>query len=333
MAKSIVPSVKNNVKRDPPTTVHLKGWLYKQKHGKSKAFHKRYFILYGEELRYYKNQNDTTALAIISLDHYTLIPDPLLPKQKQSKSLIFCLQSNDESKYDWPDYFLQADSEEEKQIWIDCLQKLATGSSTSVLDKWLQRLDMPMTTSKIYQESNNSVPTLSQKTKNSNNDDDDDYDEKSSIASSILLTPPNHFYSRSFLKSHKSCESLRAFKQMQESHSKRRPSDISCTKSDSSSKRLFPYKLFSWSSRSARSSSSITSMPSYDEYDDNTSLHEPSSSITITTTTTTTTTTTITAIPNHNDSHTHTQKALETHIIHPSEYNQDLETTKADICY
>lgn len=56
MAKSIVPSVKNNVKRDPPTTVHLKGWLYKQKHGKSKAFHKRYFILYGEELRYYKNQ-------------------------------------------------------------------------------------------------------------------------------------------------------------------------------------------------------------------------------------------------------------------------------------
>lgn len=190
-----------------------------------------------------------------------------------------------------------------------------------------------MTTSKIYQESNNSVPTLSQKTKNSNNDDDDDYDEKSSIASSILLTPPNHFYSRSFLKSHKSCESLRAFKQMQERHIKRRPSDISCTKSDSSSKKLFPYKLFSWSSRSARSSSSITSMPSYDEYDDNTSLHEPSSSITITTTTTTTTTTTITAIPNHNDSHTHTQKALETHIIHPSEYNQDLETTKADICY
>jgi hypothetical protein len=56
MAKSIVPSVKNNVKRDPPATVHLKGWLYKQKHGKSKAFHKRYFILYGEELRYYKSQ-------------------------------------------------------------------------------------------------------------------------------------------------------------------------------------------------------------------------------------------------------------------------------------
>ncbi|RCH89136.1 hypothetical protein CU097_004673 [Rhizopus azygosporus] len=237
MAKSIVPSVKNNVKRDPPTTVHLKGWLYKQKHGKSKAFHKRYFILYGEELRYYKNQNDTIALAIISLDHYTLIPDPLLPKQKQSKSLIFCLQSNDESKYDWPDYFLQADSEEEKQIWIDCLQKLATGSSTSVLDKWLQRLDTPMTTSKIYQESNNSVPSLSQKTKNSNNNnDDDDYDEKSSIASSILLTPPNHIYSRSFLKNHKSFESLRAFKQMQERHIKRRPSDISCTKSDSSSK-------------------------------------------------------------------------------------------------
>lgn len=51
-----VPSVKTANKSVPPPTIRLKGWLNKQKHGKCKAWLRRYFVLYGEELRYYKNK-------------------------------------------------------------------------------------------------------------------------------------------------------------------------------------------------------------------------------------------------------------------------------------
>ncbi|KAG1089710.1 hypothetical protein G6F42_019904 [Rhizopus arrhizus] len=53
---TIIPSVKTANRSSPPSTVRLEGYLMKQKHGKCKAWQKRYFVLYGEELRYYKNK-------------------------------------------------------------------------------------------------------------------------------------------------------------------------------------------------------------------------------------------------------------------------------------
>lgn len=53
---SAIPSVKTANKTPPPTTIRLKGYLNKQKHGRCRAWLKRYFVLYGEELRYYKNK-------------------------------------------------------------------------------------------------------------------------------------------------------------------------------------------------------------------------------------------------------------------------------------
>jgi hypothetical protein len=55
-------SVKSNLQRSPTSAAYMKGWLMKQTHGICKSFQKRYFILYNEELRYYKNQVWTISI-------------------------------------------------------------------------------------------------------------------------------------------------------------------------------------------------------------------------------------------------------------------------------
>ncbi|KAG1443258.1 hypothetical protein G6F56_010739 [Rhizopus delemar] len=84
--------------------------------------------------------DDTSASAIIALEHYTLVPI-VEPEIVKDNDRTFCLISDDESKFDWPDYLLQAESETEKQIWIDRLQTISR-YSVSVLDKWLKRMEI-----------------------------------------------------------------------------------------------------------------------------------------------------------------------------------------------
>ncbi|KAI8391110.1 uncharacterized protein BYT42DRAFT_555664 [Radiomyces spectabilis] len=122
------------------SSISLKGWLNKQKHGVCKTFVRRYFVLEGRELRYYKNESDPIPQTIIDLDHYHIISNA--PAKKSSQRLhTFLLLSNDEQKQERPDYVLQADSEENMHLWISHLQEEVI-NSTSVLDKWLKRLDM-----------------------------------------------------------------------------------------------------------------------------------------------------------------------------------------------
>ncbi|KAI7903847.1 uncharacterized protein BX663DRAFT_505446 [Cokeromyces recurvatus] len=149
-----IPSVKVAVKTFPPSTILFEGYLMKQKHGKCKAWLKRYFILYEKEIRYYKSKSDTSrALAVITLDHYNLVLNShsltslLNQKQPQRKQTIFCLVSDDTTKYNWPDYFLQAADAIEYRMWINSLEDRYLShlihNSSSVLDKWLDRLKLP----------------------------------------------------------------------------------------------------------------------------------------------------------------------------------------------
>ncbi|KAI8882146.1 PH-domain-containing protein, partial [Backusella circina FSU 941] len=142
-----------------------KGWLMKQKHGKTRTWLKRYFVLHNDELRYYKTKTDNNTLAVISLDHYSLVPnaEARLSIDKKYKPHTFCLISDDETKYNWPDYFLQASSDEERQIWVDHIQKHVS-QSKSILDKWLERLDLPVESSPVLPNNpnvNKSVPYIS----------------------------------------------------------------------------------------------------------------------------------------------------------------------------
>lgn len=316
-----IPSVKTANNSLPPSTIRLKGYLMKQKHGKCRAWLKRYFVLYGEELRYYKNKvfihinyilssctnliiimkkNDTNALAVISLDHYSLVPDaqPLTSlNQKQWKYNTFCLVSDDETKFDWPDYFLQAPSAEDRAIWVDSLQDHVS-QSTTVLEKWLERLQLPpqdMQALSIYQPSINS-PTTPTFIKDLPELPISPVSEISST--SYIQLPPQ----QQALRCYKSAESLNTFttRSSNVSSGKRRPSDFLPSRSSDMSNKLLSSKIFNWTrSKSTNSSVSsiVESMHTTDAEDGNSSRLLSTPKI----------------VP----------IALECPIIHPSEYNHD----------
>ncbi|KAI9482853.1 MAG: hypothetical protein EXX96DRAFT_555837 [Benjaminiella poitrasii] len=156
-----IPSVKVAINTTAPSNILLEGYLMKQKHGKCKAWLKRYFILYEHEIRYYKSKNDTShALVVIALDHYRLELNAhslasLLNQRQPRKQHTFCLVSDDPTKYDWPDYFLQAANVTEYGMWIDRLEDYYASyalNSSSVLEKWLDRLQLPGSSSSKRQQ-------------------------------------------------------------------------------------------------------------------------------------------------------------------------------------
>ncbi|GAN09378.1 hypothetical protein MAM1_0263c08904 [Mucor ambiguus] len=304
-SSTTIPSVKTANKSLPPSTVRLEGYLMKQKHGKCRAWLKRYFVLYGEELRYYKNKDDSNALAVISLDHYSLVADaqPVTSlNQKQSKLNTFCLVSDDETKFDWPDYYLQAPSAEERAVWVDSLQDHVS-QSTTVLEKWLDRLQLPpqdMQALSIHQPSQ----TCSETTATTNTTFIKELPRlptspmsPTTSSSSFIrqASPQKHQALRYF----KSAESLNTFTTRSSSNlssaGKRRPSDFMPSRSSDLSSKLLSSKMFSWT-RSKSNNSSVSSIPesiqTTDADDGGRALLTP-------------------------------KIALESPIIHPSEYNHD----------
>ncbi|CAO3646641.1 unnamed protein product [Mucor fragilis] len=302
---AIIPSVKTANKSLPPSTVRLEGYLMKQKHGKCRAWLKRYFVLYGEELRYYKSKGDSNALAVISLDHYSLVPDaqPVTSlNQKQSKLNTFCLVSDDETKFDWPDYYLQAPSAEDRAVWVDSLQDHVS-QSTTVLEKWLDRLQLPpqdMQALSIHQPSK----TCSETTATSNTTFIKDLP---SLPPTSCVSPTTSSFNRlpssqkqQALRYFKSAESLNTFTTRSStsnlsSAGKRRPSDFLPSRSSDLSSKLLSSKMFSWT-RSKSNNSSVSSIPesihTTDADDGGRGLLTP-------------------------------KIAQESPIIHPSEYNHD----------
>ncbi|GAA5814413.1 hypothetical protein MFLAVUS_007909 [Mucor flavus] len=287
---ALKPSVKTANKTAPPSIIRLEGWLNKQKHGKCRAWLRRYFVLYGEELRYYKTKNDTNALAVISLDHYSLVPNaqPLTSlNQKQWRYNTFCLVSDDEAKFDWPDYYLQAEDIDKRNKWVDSLQRHVS-QSKSVLEKWLERLEIP-------QADINEMTTTYSNTSSSTLPSTQGRLTDASV-SNELLSPP-----RQSLRSHKSVESLGTFttKSTSTDGYRRRPSDFTSSRSTDLSSKLFNSKIFNWTRPKSSASSVTSSSRSID-----TNIVENNSYDLLT-------------APNT------PLKPIESPIIHPSEYNRE----------
>lgn len=206
--------------------------------------------------------------------------------QKQWRYHTFCLVSDDDTKFDWPDYFLQAENAVERDRWVDQIHSHVS-QSQSVLDKWLDRLEVPqfdktVMTSLYSTTTNTSVTTLPS-------------------------TPDSTHFSATATQSvryQKSVESLCNFTSRSSSsadycNDKRRPSDFTSHSTDLSTK-LFNSKIFNWSRPTKSSASSVTSVSS--KSIDTTHLANNHSLV----------------IPNHTQS-----KPIEYPIIHPSEYNRD----------
>ncbi|KAL0088292.1 hypothetical protein J3Q64DRAFT_1846458 [Phycomyces blakesleeanus] len=118
----------------------FEGWLLKQRQNIRKAYIRRYFVLTDCELRYYKNETDTTPQNILSLFNYQ-VDNTYYSRQSPN---TFRLISNDDTKNKFPDFNLQAETEQAMNAWIDALQRHSSGSN--VLDKWLDLYDISTNT-------------------------------------------------------------------------------------------------------------------------------------------------------------------------------------------
>lgn len=243
---------------------------------------------------------------MISLEHYSLVPDaqPLTSaNQKQLRYNTFCLVSDDESKFDWPDYLLQASNPEEREAWIDCLQSRVF-QSTSVLEKWLDRLhiphyDQPALTSLYNSSIEGDMVNLSSTLQPNNLSSPRSSSSVTSSTSNILL-PPSH---QQTIRNHKSVESFNTFTSRSSAgKNKRRPSDFASSRSTDLSIRILSSKIFNWvrPKSSASSIASSTAESLHTDVADSELLATPK------------------MIP---------QQRLESPIIHPSEYNHDNDSS------
>ncbi|KAI8341517.1 hypothetical protein BC941DRAFT_417133 [Chlamydoabsidia padenii] len=128
------------------------GWLSKTGIlGLSSTRHRRYFILHGNELRYYKNMSDVRPTGLIDLKHYRSAEKDSGKQHPYGFRIISqCKQHRS--------YIFYADNEHGCRYWIDAINATldpfagrhhSCESTTaipdepySVLDKWLNKLDL-----------------------------------------------------------------------------------------------------------------------------------------------------------------------------------------------
>ncbi|KAI9496951.1 hypothetical protein BDB00DRAFT_47059 [Zychaea mexicana] len=139
------------------------GWLHKLSWVNiHRSWRKRHFVLGDKELRYYKHQGDIRPTGIVDLKHYRDVT-PCSTKQSQWS---FRIDSGCRHHFS---HILHADSEADREIWVqairikihkqhnqhscshsyyddseDTLTTAINNNNTndSVLDKWLERLDL-----------------------------------------------------------------------------------------------------------------------------------------------------------------------------------------------
>ncbi|ORZ22442.1 hypothetical protein BCR42DRAFT_406201 [Absidia repens] len=126
------------------------GWLSKT--GLLGTRHRRYFILSGNELRYYKQMSDTQPTGTIELKHYSIA------EKDSNKQQPYAFRIASQCKYH-RSYIFYADHEQGCQYWIDIINATLNPfvgrhhtcdnpvsplleEPYSVLDKWLNRLDL-----------------------------------------------------------------------------------------------------------------------------------------------------------------------------------------------
>lgn len=172
--------------RAPMSHTGLAGWLQKEANGFGrKTFHKRWFVLKGNELKYYKTevviandnyfsrnapiipqnthsflnqfQEDPIPHGVIDLNDYkTVLPDATCKKS----AFAFVLKPRDTKEH--KSYLFFADSQEEMGAWMKAIQSRVGDrepeNDRSVLDKWLDRLEL---TSPSFESSRSKTSTFS----------------------------------------------------------------------------------------------------------------------------------------------------------------------------
>ncbi|XP_006868236.1 PREDICTED: pleckstrin homology domain-containing family A member 4 [Chrysochloris asiatica] len=74
----------NALRRDPNLTVHIRGWLHKQDSAGLRLWKRRWFVLSGHCLFYYKDSREESVLGSVLLPSYSIRPDgPGIPRGRR----------------------------------------------------------------------------------------------------------------------------------------------------------------------------------------------------------------------------------------------------------
>ncbi|ORY94922.1 hypothetical protein BCR43DRAFT_494820 [Syncephalastrum racemosum] len=145
-----------------PHQIHHHGWLHKLSWLSLRSpWRHRFFVLHGNELCYYKHPNDSKPSGTIALKHYNRV------SRHPIKESPHAFRIESDCKHHRTQV-LFADNDDDSRRWIELLQTLVEGApssphacsppssnlaatmttasvvteSGSVLDKWLERLDL-----------------------------------------------------------------------------------------------------------------------------------------------------------------------------------------------
>ncbi|XP_045148576.1 pleckstrin homology domain-containing family A member 4 [Echinops telfairi] len=104
----------NALRRDPNLTVHIRGWLHKQDSAGLRLWKRRWFVLSGHCLFYYKDSREESVLGSVLLPSYSIKPDG--PGAPRGRRFTFTAEHPGMRTY-----VLAADTLEDLRGWLRAL--------------------------------------------------------------------------------------------------------------------------------------------------------------------------------------------------------------------
>ncbi|XP_074075895.1 pleckstrin homology domain-containing family A member 4 [Macrotis lagotis] len=104
----------SSVRRDPNLPVHIRGWLYKQDSSGLRLWKRRWFVLSGHCLFYYKDSREESVLGSVPLPSYSVRPDG--PGAPRGRRYTFTAEHPGMRTY-----VLAADTVEDLRGWLRAL--------------------------------------------------------------------------------------------------------------------------------------------------------------------------------------------------------------------
>ncbi|OWK16032.1 PLEKHA4 [Cervus elaphus hippelaphus] len=127
----------NALRRDPNLPVHIRGWLHKQDSSGLRLWKRRWFVLSGHCLFYYKDSREESVLGSVLLPSYSIRPDG--PGAPRGRRFTFTAEHPGMRTY-----VLAADTLEDLRGWLRALGRASRAEGDDCLFTPLSRPPSPL---------------------------------------------------------------------------------------------------------------------------------------------------------------------------------------------
>ncbi|XP_057617109.1 pleckstrin homology domain-containing family A member 4 isoform X5 [Chionomys nivalis] len=127
----------NALRRDPNLPVHIRGWLHKQDSSGLRLWKRRWFVLSGHCLFYYKDSREESVLGSVLLPSYSIRPDG--PGAPRGRRFTFTAEHPGMRTY-----VLAADTLEDLRGWLRALGRASRAEGEDWLFSSLSRPPSPL---------------------------------------------------------------------------------------------------------------------------------------------------------------------------------------------